>query len=207
MATPKSTFKLRYFNFRGLAEPIRFILAYVGQEYEDIRVPQEDWPAIKPTTPFGNMPILEVDGQSAGQSMAILRYLGKRFGLTGSNPWEELLVDGVADTFADFRQKLIAPWQETDEEVKAKKKATLESETIPFYLAKLENCAKQNNGHLALSKLTYADFYFASMIESLYVMIKPDFLDHYPNLKKVVDNVRSIESIKAWIAKRPVTEF
>lgn len=55
-------------------------------------------------TPLGNMPVLEVDGQAAGQSMAILRYLGKRFGLTGSNAWEELLVDGVADTFADFRQ-------------------------------------------------------------------------------------------------------
>lgn len=50
------------------------------------------------------MPTLEVDGQVAHQSLSILRYLGKRFGLTGSNAWEELLVDSVADTFADFRQ-------------------------------------------------------------------------------------------------------
>lgn len=50
------------------------------------------------------MPTLEVDGQVAHQSVAILRYLGKRFELTGSNAWEELLVDSVADTFADFRQ-------------------------------------------------------------------------------------------------------
>lgn len=55
-------------------------------------------------TPFGIMPILEVDGKVASQSIAILRYLGKRFGLTGSNEWEDLLVDSVADTFADFRQ-------------------------------------------------------------------------------------------------------
>lgn len=50
------------------------------------------------------MPTLEVDGLVAHQSIAILRYLGKRFELTGSNDWEELLVDSVADTFAEFRQ-------------------------------------------------------------------------------------------------------
>lgn len=51
MAKPSSNsvFKLRYFNIKGLAEPIRFVLAYVGQEYQDIRVTQEDWPAIKPS--------------------------------------------------------------------------------------------------------------------------------------------------------------
>lgn len=58
-------------------------------------------------TPFGHVPTLEVDGQVASQSVAILRYLGKRFGLTGSNDWEQLLVDSVADTFADFRQSNI----------------------------------------------------------------------------------------------------
>lgn len=46
---PNPTFKLRYFNFRGLAEPIRFVLAYAEQEYEDIRVSRDDWEAIKPS--------------------------------------------------------------------------------------------------------------------------------------------------------------
>lgn len=47
--SPNPTFKLRYFNIKGLAEPIRFVLAYAGQEYEDIRVSHDDWPNIKPS--------------------------------------------------------------------------------------------------------------------------------------------------------------
>lgn len=49
--------------------------------------------------------------------------------------------------------ELSAPFYETDEAVKAKKKAVIEAETIPFYLGKLEAIAKENNGHLALSKV------------------------------------------------------
>lgn len=53
--------------------------------------------------PFGQMPILEVDGQRVHQSLAIVRYLGRRVGLAGSNDWESLLIDVVGDTCNDFR--------------------------------------------------------------------------------------------------------
>lgn len=52
---------------------------------------------------MGQMPLLEVDGIVVHQSIAILRYLSKRFGLNGSNDWEALLIESVADTITDFR--------------------------------------------------------------------------------------------------------
>lgn len=36
--------KLHYFNISGLAEPIRYILLYSGQQFEDIRYERQDWP-------------------------------------------------------------------------------------------------------------------------------------------------------------------
>lgn len=42
-------YKLTYFNIRGAAESIRFILSYGGIEFEDIRIEREQWPQIKPS--------------------------------------------------------------------------------------------------------------------------------------------------------------
>ena len=44
-----STYKLTYFNFRGRAEIIRYILAQAEVEYEDLRISFEEWPALKPS--------------------------------------------------------------------------------------------------------------------------------------------------------------
>lgn len=125
-------------------------------------------------TPMGQMPLLEVDGKVVHQSIAILRYLSKRFGLAGSSDWEALLIEIVADTITDFRiskigfclnwnyenkiivyVELSAPWYETDEDLKAKKKAKIEEEIVPFYLEKLEAIAIENNGYFALSKVLH----------------------------------------------------
>lgn len=43
---------------------------------------------------------------------------------------------------------------EPDDDVKAKKQITLTTEVIPFYLEKLEAIVKENNGHLALSRVS-----------------------------------------------------
>jgi prostaglandin-H2 D-isomerase / glutathione transferase len=83
----------------------------------------------------------------------------------------------------------------------------LESEILPFYLEKLDSLALQNNGHFALGKLTWADFYFAAVLDYLNYMAKKNLIDGYSNLQKVVDNVLALDSIKAWIAKRPQTDL
>lgn len=53
--------------------------------------------------PMGQMPVLEVDGKRAHQSVSICRYLGKKVGLAGANDWEDLEIDSVIDTISDLR--------------------------------------------------------------------------------------------------------
>ena len=39
--------KLRYFNARGRAECIRWIMEFAGAKYQDIRFEREAWPQLK----------------------------------------------------------------------------------------------------------------------------------------------------------------
>lgn len=60
---------------------------------------------------MGQMPVLEVDGKRAHQSLAISRYLAKQVGLVGADHWEDLQIDTVVDTVNDFRLSKFEKWQ------------------------------------------------------------------------------------------------
>ncbi|XP_055298070.1 glutathione S-transferase-like isoform X2 [Sitodiplosis mosellana] len=197
------TYKLYYFDIRGLGEQIRILLAYGGIEYEDIRITQEEWPAIKPTMPFGQIPVLEVDGTRVYQSTSITRYLAKHVGLAGADDWESLLIDIAVDNLNEFDSKLVAAHYEKDDAIKAIKLAAVKDEILPFYLDKFESFAKENNGHLALGKLTWADIFFVAHLDFFNMVAGFNVIADRPNLQNVVSNVSNVESIKAWFEKRP----
>nr|ACP27598.1 glutathione S-transferase [Chironomus tentans] len=200
-------YKLHYFNITALGEPIRFLFHYGGIEFEDIRYNSEDWPAVKNNMPFGQMPVLEIDGKKIVQSSAICRYLAKQVGLAGDNDFESMQIDSVLDSFNDLRLKISAALYEPNEEIKAEKRKTVVEETLPYYLGKLDEIAKENDGHLALKKLTWADLYIAAFQTYFNFALKGDFKDFegYPNLQKVVSNALANENVKKWVESRPET--
>ena len=97
-----SGIKLTYFNLMGRAETTRLILAQAGVAFEDKRIEPADWPALKASLPMGQLPILEVDGKTIGQSMTIARFCGRRFGLAGKDELEGALADQAVDQVAGF---------------------------------------------------------------------------------------------------------
>ncbi|KRT81981.1 Glutathione S-transferase [Oryctes borbonicus] len=199
--------KLTYFDIRGLGEPIRYLLKYSGINFEDDRISFDDWPKLKPSMPFGQMPLITEGARSCHQSVVIGRYIAKRAKLTGSNDWEDLEIDAVVDTVNDLRQKIGAYYFESNPEHKERLKATLLNETIPFYMQRLENIAQENSGYLAVRKLTWADFFFAAIIDLMSYFSGMDLLKDRPYLQTIKNKVDNLPAIKKWIDVRPKTDF
>jgi len=204
--------KLYYFDIRGRAEGVRFILAQAGVDYEDVRVERSDWPALKATMPMGQMPMLEIDGHKLCQSVAIGRFLARKHHLTGSDDFTaaqcDMYVDGVQDLIPKLHPAIGAFFGGD----KAKAKEELDNfmkETGPNFLKTYEKFLADNGtGWLVGKEVTWADLWVGEMLARLsepgWI---PTLLDSYPHLKALVDKVHALPKIKAWVAKRPTTGF
>lgn len=108
---------LGYWNIRGLAQPIRLLLTQAGVDFEDKRYPtlgtppsesnSSDWLADKNANTFDltfpNLPYL-IDGDvHLTQTLAILRYLGRKLGFVGKTEREILRVELTEQQVADLR--------------------------------------------------------------------------------------------------------
>lgn len=72
--------KLTYFDIEGAAECVRLTCLLAGLDYEDVRVKFPDWQELKPKTPHGTLPIMQIDdGPMRVQSQAMVRYLASEF--------------------------------------------------------------------------------------------------------------------------------
>lgn len=77
MAPQYPKLKLVYFDIEGAAEPVRLALALSEIPFEDARIKFPDWPQLKPTLPYQQLPVLYVDDDDSPrtQSGAMLRWV------------------------------------------------------------------------------------------------------------------------------------
>ena len=206
-----SSYKLIYFNGKGRGEIIRYIFAQAGVKYEDNRVTKEEWPELKPNTPYGVLPILEVDGKQLAGGLVIAQYLAqlKEFDLAGSNEFENAEIAGIVAFIEDFVKEVMKVRFESDANRKAELHKNMKENVFPRYLGKLNELAKKNGEFLWRTKRTWADLLVANILGMLLDYHK-EFratLETYPDLLKLHNTVESLPNIAKWIKERPVTEF
>uniref|UniRef100_A0A2S2NSU3 glutathione transferase n=1 Tax=Schizaphis graminum TaxID=13262 RepID=A0A2S2NSU3_SCHGA len=198
-----TTYKLMYFNLTARAEQIRFLLSYLNVDFEDVRFEFEQWPTIKPTMPFGKVPVLEIDGKVVNQSVAICRYLAKKAGLAGGDEWESLLIDVAVENIYEIRQEIMKYYHEPNEEIKSKLRESIVNDSIPFYFDRFEKIVSENGGYFVNGKLSWPDLYFVSILDHIKSVIGVDLVEGRPHLTALKHKVLDIPQIKSWIAKRP----
>ncbi|KAJ1368936.1 hypothetical protein KIN20_030301 [Parelaphostrongylus tenuis] len=192
-------------------ECARQLFALADQQYEDVRMSKEQFASIKPKLPFGQMPVLEVDGRQLAQSQAINRYLAKTFGFAGKDPFEEAVIDSLVDQYTDYRNDIkpffyVALGFAPGDLDKLKKETFMPAREK--FLGFLTKFLKKNasSGFLVGNSLTWVDVLIADHVSDFSKRV-PEFFDGFPEVKAHMEKVHSNPKIKKWIDSRPQTAF
>ncbi|KAL9647731.1 hypothetical protein ABK040_015219 [Willaertia magna] len=153
------TYELTYFHFPGKAEPIKMILEVGNIPYKYHGITFEDWPSIKHSTRYGQIPFLKRSNDNSEfelyQPLVIARYLAKESGLYPIDNYQaaqsDEYVNVVKDQVEEFYKAFFGP--NKDEDIKK-----FYAITFPNVLKALENQVK-STGYLVGSGLTWADIY------------------------------------------------
>ena len=106
--------KLVYFNLMGRAQPIRFLLAHKGIQFEDVRLSFEEWNAAKAAGTYtavgGSLPsFITDDGVKYNQGRAILEMLAMQNGVYPTTPKELYEYNWYFETLKDHEKPELFP--------------------------------------------------------------------------------------------------
>lgn len=197
--------KLTYFDApvsRG--EECRLALHLAGVDFEDNRVKAQDWPAVKPTTPYGAIPVLEWPGHPPlAHSNAILVLIGREYGLHPKDNWEAARHEGVMAYVEELRGH-VGPTLRTQGEEKQKAREALATGYLPQWASAVEKHLGDGPffGGAALNvvdlKLYMAYKWFAG---GKVDFIPATIFSGYAKFTRLFESVNAHPAVQAWYAK------
>lgn len=176
--------QLVYFPVRGRAEAIRLIMMDNDFAYEEVDAGDnwvEKW---KPKMQFGQCPcFIDEDGFQLVQSNAILRHLGRKFGLYGDTDQEAAILDmmnaGVEDIRIQYLKMIYQNYEEGKEPY---------IKDIPNKLQPFEKLLKPTNGYILGDKISWTDYNLFDLLD-INNVLSPGCLDGFPALKAFYESM------------------
>lgn len=203
--------RLTYFNFPfWRAETSRLALHIGGVEFEDVRLGRDEFRAKKESgaLPYGQLPVIEVDGVMIAQSAAIARFCGKVAGLyPKGDDVAAARVDELLDAASQISDLVGPSMREKDLEKRAALRDVLGQETFPRWFALLEKRLEQNGAsdYAVGDSLTVADLALWRLLGWLcggvIDGIPTDLLTPHARLEAHFKRIDGREDIRAWMQK------
>ncbi|CAM8645212.1 Gst Glutathione S-transferase [Comamonadaceae bacterium] len=199
--------KLSYFDMHGgRAEPVRLALHLGGVAFDDHRFSFQEFAEVRKSTPFGQVPTLDVDGTRFTQSDAILRFAGKLAGLYPTDALQALYCDEVTYVVEEAGVKMGPTFRMSGEEQKAARLALVNG-SMPVYLAWLQQRLQAQGGEFfAEGRLTVADLKVFIDVRALnsgrFDHVPTDLVERVaPALNAHMQRISETPAIKAYYAK------
>jgi glutathione S-transferase len=198
--------KLTYFDApMSRGEECRLALHIAGVDFEDHRVKREEWLSLKPTTPFGSLPVLEMAGHPPlAQSNAILVLVGRLHGLHPKDDFEAARHEATMQHVEDLRANVSPTMRMKDEDEKKRAREQLTSAYLPTWAANAEKQIGDGPffGGGALQVVDLKIFMAMRWLQSgVLDHIPATVLDAFPKLNRVCAAVRDHAGVKGWYAK------
>ncbi|XP_020028045.2 glutathione S-transferase P isoform X3 [Castor canadensis] len=188
-----------YFPVQGRCEAMRMLLADQDQSWKEEVVMLDSWyqSPLKASCLYGQLPKFQDGDLTLYQSNAILRHLGRSFGLYGKDQQEAALVDMVNDGVEDIRSKYIALIYTNYE---AGKNDYVKA--LPTHLKPFETLLSQNKGGQAFivgDQISFADYNLLDLLLT-HKVLAPSCLDAFPLLSAYVSRLSGRPKVKAFLA-------
>jgi len=201
-------YKLYYFSARARADFIRYILHYADIPYEEVELKFEDWGTIhKAKMPMGVLPVLELeDGRQLSQSLAIGRYLAKKYGLLSDDDWENAWGDQLVGAIEDLYPRYYGPYAKAiitnDEEKQKTIWEDMKTNGLVPLFGKLESFLGDKVWFCG-KKIHWADLVIAEFVDRIETLFEKGFVEkNYPRLFAHRQRVNELPQIKKYIEKR-----
>jgi len=217
--------KLTYFPIEAAAEKVRLALVMTGTEFEDCRITFDEFQAMKASTPYGQLPVMEVtedDGSTKtfAQSEAMMRWIVAKFdttktllptdpdklleveecmGLLGdfARAWQPNLYIGMRHTMFGYPEE----WPEKAAKVEEMRTNFLKNDMpkfMGFFKAKLD----KTGAFFCGDKPTCPDLMILAQLryftKGVADHVPADSLAPYPDIIAWMDRMYAIPEIKAW---------
>ena len=190
------------------AEVSRLALHLGDIEFENRAFSRDEFRAAKTdgTLPFGQVPILIVDGETIAQTGAIARFCGK---LSGMYPKGDALaaakIDQLIDAATDITNRVGPSMRIKDPEAKIAARQKLAQNTLPQWFGFLETIYQQNDGEFFVGEtMTVADLAIWRLLgwlkSGLLDGIPSTVVDEFPGLQTHYERIGSEPKIRQWMS-------
>ena len=198
--------RLNYFDFAGSrGEECRIALHLAGIDFDDVRVKNADWPALKDSMPFGAMPVLEMPGKPPlAHSNAILVYIGRQHGLHPADAFEAAQHESLMSAVEELRHTITPTLRLTDPEQKRSAREALAANELATWGRQVERLLG-DGPFIAGPSLRVADIKLYMVVRWLTSgvldHVPTTVFDHCPKLLRLYRAVGDHPGVKAWLAK------
>merc|ERR1712098_347539 len=157
---------------------------------------------LKGSLPWGQVPVLDYNGQVLCQSLSIARFLAAEFGLVGNTNLERAQANEVVDAVADLQNAMIKVAFGGDE----KGVDNVLDNVYPAGLANLEKVLVRRGGQFFVgNNLTWADLAVFQFVSDGVAGKAPKDVSAFPCIANLCKRVGNIPNIKNWMTVSPVT--